>query len=260
MGDHIQLSKFLMEPFSFFEADPDSGEYKSPVPMTYVYDVKNGKISKQKIKKLGTEYGYYTKETEEWLRDKEHQFKETIKYIQGFDPKLCKTVGFDELIIKQFCGIILDRSQNAMYMINEIAGGASSIINAILNKNNLPQVGALMGERHFSNYAITILLNNSHFNFVLPQCGLYLAMENQFMFPITPQKAILLYHKKESHFSKQPNHEKMYCHTDEKEVIDYYNQHAFEMEKAIGNKFIISKTIAELEQLKVLENNTNVSE
>ena len=188
---HIQMPKLLLKRFH------------NQNNRFFYYDVQKGFIgTKGTAESTNTQFGYYSIETEHYLRDNiETPFGKILAYIDqvDFDQEHFAMVhGFEE-ITRNFIYSLMSRDP---IMIKEMK--ANSVFAQFLPEKSRHDYAAVNGisiaskNAVFAEYILTFMVNRTDIPFVLPLGGLYdyrLNGHSVINFPISPQIAICLIHE-----------------------------------------------------------------
>lgn len=249
--NHVQVSKFLMKPFSHKTQDGKQ---------VYYLDLKTGIILEEKINKLGTMPDYYYPETEEFLANEVESkvgdvlalIKKAAKNIQSIEI----TEEDDNNIKKLFAYTFL-RSDG---LKNETVNGSSYLkylpekeqIELILKHPNF-------AIRLFSDFFSNILINESTVNFVLPHNCVYSISSinktnnedfNFLCMPISLDCCVILIPNK--HRDKYIKGNSFYgLSLVSDDIVKDFNNRALASERTNSKRFIIGDRV-ELQRLSTL--------
>ncbi len=246
-NSHIQIHQALLEKFAFWHEDPDSGQFKSRVKVVYCLDLNSKKIDVKKIKKLGTQLGYFTDREEIELSLVESEFMEVINSMDD-ENKLLNNLSMNEQKIISFANLLLNRSEQIQKQLHLLAKGL--FVEKYKCNNDLLEkypISIKPDNLIDDNHGVTLLVNHTQANLVIPRNGFYVSMPMGYcgiiyVLPINTKKAIVIYNKNEfKHY--------IYDVYDEN-AIRKLNINALLMEKAVDSSFIVSYTQKELEELK----------
>lgn len=188
---HIQMPKLLLKRFH------------NQNNRFFYYDVEKGFIgTKGTAESTNTQFGYYSIETEHYLRDNiETPFGTILAYIDQVDfnqEYFIMTYDF-ERSTRNFIYALMARDP---IMIKEMRG--KSFFAQFLPEQSHHDFAAVNGisiagkQRIFADYILTFMINRTDIPFVLPLGGLYdyrLNGHSVINFPISPQIAICLIHE-----------------------------------------------------------------
>lgn len=184
IDSHIQLPKSTIgkfsQPYSFVNEQGKSERFNG------VYCLqKNGVIELQNIEQANVEHGYYENEIERELSKIESRFMNAKKHIikrvnaqtkskKLDDYKVFEISEKDLLAVYKYCSICFVRSPIFVKYVSEVSfsmriglyENASQNIVLMHYFNNVNEVDSL-----FKNMGITVLINRSSTNFILPQMG-----------------------------------------------------------------------------------------
>lgn len=166
----------------------------------YYYDVEKRIIgSNGHAKSLYTESGYYSQETEDFLRDNiETPFGQLLKFIDSVDfdkPSFSINSDFDATT-KRFAYALISRSPTLLPALEK-----KSIFFQLLPEQQQHDIAVVAGitvaqmQDLFTNYTTTIAINRTSIPFVLPVCGLYtisIFSHDHIVLPTSPRVAIVL--------------------------------------------------------------------
>jgi len=250
---HVQLAKGHMKPFSFIE---------NKVKKVYCLDLKNRCITSKNIKNVNVIKGYFSSEIEFKLNSEiESKFfsfrNEMIKMTQGV-----KSISFDEIkhmVVLNYLDVLFLRSN---FVLNEY--NKNSLLSPILGdiSHNFLLQYRFDDSGYvsiFKDYRVISVYNKTKINFVLPAFGFY-ELKYQFkdinnlwgihfILPITPIIAFLFIDKRDYKKYLEDHSGSININLENEEDIYLMNKLAFEFEKAINKKFLVSKTKEELEML-----------
>lgn len=249
--NHVQISKFLMKPFSHRTQDGDK---------VFYLDYKSGDIREEKISTLGTSPEYYYPAMEEFLAE---EIESKVGEIFSLFRKIAKKESTltiskaDNENIKNFFAFCLLRSEGIKLKTKE-----KSLFLQFLPEKD--QVALILSQHKIStkyfaeNFFSSILLNKSSVDFVIPHNCIYSIssigkLQNEkfdfLCLPISPRCCALLIPNSYMHkYVSDTEINGLYISDDE--MIRGFNNRAFASENTFSKKFIIGST-SELERLSL---------
>lgn len=191
VNSHIQMPKLLLKRFH------------NDKNLFCYYDVVGGFVgTKGSADSTNTELGYYSKEMEDFLRDRvETPFGAILAYIDKVDfdqDSFLMTSDFDEAT-RNFIHALMARDPIMAEEANE-----QSVFLQFLPEQVRHDLAARSGiaiakrNKMFEEYTLTFLVNRTEIPFVLPLAGIYnysLNGHSVINLPVSPKIAICLVHK-----------------------------------------------------------------
>jgi hypothetical protein len=243
VNSHIQITKALLKNFS---------HKTNGIKKVYYLDLHNLEIKEEKIKILGTEYGYYCEEIESFLsKEVESKIGDIVKLFKEFSHGRVQQMEIppeQQERIKLFCRFSLIRSNYVLKIVNDTSVVAR-IIGGLSTNNIIPFYDSF---DPFEGYISTVLVNKSNVEFVIPRNCVYSVTVKgkgpQYILPLTPKVAFLLIHSSEliNHTFNGKYH---YPVIIDDEIAIRCNKHALFTEKQYNNTFIVASREKELEKL-----------
>lgn len=235
VNSHVQLTKSLLRNFSH---KTDEGE------KVYYLDLSDSKIKEEKIKKLGTVYGYYSEDVEKFLSEEvENKIGDVAKRFKDFSKQKREQLTItsqNQDSIKMFFKYSLIRSK---YIIREV--NKASYFAEFLGGYTTNHIISFSDDRvlddFFENYEVDILLNNSNVEFVIPRNCFYSGMvtgkPTKYILPINPRTAFVLIHKNELNcYIIDGKH--YYPQINDDAVANSFNKRALFDEQHFNNTFV----------------------
>lgn len=244
VNSHIQMPKCVLKNF---EDDKQT---------LYYYDFKSKNIKRGRAASLNTEYGYYSEDTENFLRDYiETPLGTIMSKLKQITIEDKFTINSDFIVtVRYFLYSLLCRSESMLKSLNR-----NSVFFPLLKKQDQHNCAAVLGvelankKGLMNDWHITFSINNSNTPFVLPLLGLYQISykTNECILlnmPISPNHAITLFPKKFREEFVENNNVKLFNLSDDASVHTL-NLFAFQSEEKNNNKYIISNKKEEIELL-----------
>lgn len=243
---HVQINKAIIENFSFYYEDPQTGDYHSKTTGVFSLNLQTKEITITKPKKTGTIFGYFSDEDETKLSVDENHFFEIVNQNIDINNYYYELQSNKDVIIN-FVNLLLNRSEKrqsvmkgiAKYFFQKNYGGS-------LEKLSKFPITIELSKLIDQNHGVTVLVNHTDKNLVLPRNGFYCVNyapnEKIYIFPIMPKKALVI-----------TNNLALSSHIlDINDPIKIYNLNigALKTEMSIDNSVLISKTIDELQDMK----------
>lgn len=247
INSHIQITKSLLRNFSH---RTNEGE------KVYYLDLLDNQIKEEKVKKLGTELGYYSEEVEKYLNEKvENKIGDVAKRFRDFSKQKINELIVteeDQESIKQFFKYSMIRSGAVIKAANK-ASYISSFFGGYTTNDIISFVDDSLLVSPFMEYYADILINESDIEFVIPRNCFYSAMikdkPTKYILPINPRVAFILIHNSE--FDRYIVDGKYHYHQiNDDDVAISCNRRALFDEKQYNNKFIVANRKKELEDLQ----------
>lgn len=248
---HIQMPKLLLKRFL-----NEQNKF-------FYYDVSKKFIGKNgTAKSTNTEYGYYSIDTEHYLRDNiETPFGEILSDIDNVDfEQGCFSMpkNFTETT-KNFIYALLSRDPDMLQKIKQ-----HSTFAQFYHERTLHDYAAInvidIAERNklFAEYIVTFMENRTGTPFVLPIKGLFeytLNGHSIINLPISPTRAICLVHKDHSNYLIQKDGTKAMFMVNISEQIKKINESAFLAQKRQNQGVVICPQQEELTRLSKMNLN-----
>ena len=244
---HVQISKFLMKPFSH---RTDDGR------KAYYLDFNDGKIHEEKISILGTEENYYYTETEEYLAKEIESkagevFSKLRKIANNREP--FELNGEEAEIIKNMFVYAFLRSDG----VKRETVSRSVFLKVFSEKDQTELI--INHPNHvkklFSDYFPNIIINESDINFVIPHCCLYSIESNNtfhgWCLPIAPNCCATLFPNSDKEKYMQ-NGKLNGSVINNAEVAKSFNNRTLSAENTYSKKFIIGDDTNELDRLSIV--------
>ncbi|MCL2396792.1 MAG: hypothetical protein FWC93_01875 [Defluviitaleaceae bacterium] len=251
INSHVQIPKSIMKNFSHLQIEKN--EKNQPVKMEYVYflDLSDQTIKKESIKKLDTVFGYYSQDTEEFLRDYvEGPVGDLMKNARLFHQGKTSPLTFDVNAMKNYICYALLRSQLVLNEVNR-PSATKELLEALGHNSTITHEKILMHPEAlagaFDNFSANTFENNTDVEFVVPRnCTYYTHYRDgnlMWVAPFSPKGAFVLVENGKSLV------EKGVFHTDDSKLIEQMNVHALQCELTVNRRFIVASRERELEML-----------
>lgn len=237
INSHIQIPKRLLKNFLHRVEEDYLGH---PTRLEYVYflDLKDFRIGEEKITLFGTEYGFYSDETENILsKDAEGPFGNTISKLFKKHTELNKITfeqsdldNLSNFVYYSFC-----RSEpvfaktKSIRVSKEKTSENDAVIHAINKSDNI-----------FCNHRIIIFDNKTNVEFVVPfNCVTPIKFEKQtiYLLLISPKLALGFYLKEDGACLNNAE----YRNIEDNNVIDSINIASYDVEVR-NRKYLIAKS------------------
>jgi hypothetical protein len=247
VNSHIQITKSLLRGFSH---DTDGGE------KVYYLDLSDNAIKEEKIKTLGTEYGYYNEDIEKFLsKEVECKIGDISKLFKDFSKQKNKQLIItteEKECINEFFKYSLIRSTYTIKAVNK-ASFFSKSFNGYTTNDIFQFANDSILVNFFEKFDSDILLNKSNVEFVIPRNCFYSAMvtdkPTKYVLPINSRTAFILINKCElSNFIIDGKHH--YLQISDDDVVNSFNKRALVDEKFFNNAFVVANRKKELEDLQ----------
>jgi len=203
VDSHIQMPKLLLK------------QFQNKYNLLCYYDVQNKHVgTKGTAKSINTEFGYYSKETENFLQNEiETPFSKILKYIITLNLNDLSTtdvyfnVDMKEPILDFIYSLIV-RAPSFHQMMKESEKMLENYTNHE-KRDFIIKSGLKIAEENniFNEYIITFMINRTKISFVLSMNGIYNYSFNghsTINLPLTPNVTISLIHK---NYSQRVIHE-----------------------------------------------------
>jgi len=255
---HIQITRALLKNFShksFINGKPEGRK-------AFYLDLKDNQIKEEKINILGTEEGYYSAEMENYLsKNVESKFGVIMRNAFDYTNGKIERFTIDSVIIKTFFLYSILRSN---YIFNKVNNDRSALAKLLLPPISHEEIllHPEAAEGAFSDYFANIFFNDSTTDLVIPKnCVYQVAYKsgNACAFlPITPKIAFILMQNNDNDEMFHGD-SMLAANTSEESLINIFNEKALEYEQNWSNKFIVASRTIELEYLKNVIANKEIS-
>ena len=248
----------------------------------YVFDIKNNIIEKRSVdrRKIGTERGFFSYDTEQYLAKWERGVASLLKEIDKWKA-INENIDITnyEPLFKSFLTLLTIRSKKIVEQINAKNEIKQELIkrhpNAFMeNVDNNALVGMFREimttdkkrltefEKQvltvFDDYSIITLRNETRRSFCIAKCGFYSIKrkiagkeEKLFVFPMDAKNAVVLISKDAKKYIENEQGEKIQViKIKDPEIIRDYNQSCFQEELSQDAELVISRTERELIEIK----------
>lgn len=247
VNSHIQMPKCVLRNF----ADEQQ--------TVHYFDFQENAIKIGRAASLNTELGYYSQDTEDYLRDNiETPFGKVMAFLKGISKDDTFSVSdtlFDD--VRKFLYSLMSRSPNMLDSVTK-----SSAFFQFLPKQAQHDYVAVTGIQIaqnrglFDDWQITFMINDSNTPFVLPQNGIYqfglrTCEDACLNLPITPKISIVFFPKKHIDKFVDGNMVKLF-HFSEDETAQTLNEKAFLSEKVNNKMRVFSNSQEEIQRLERL--------
>ncbi len=232
---HIQMPKCVLKRF-----ENNSKRF-------YYYDVRKGIIgSNGYAKSINTVLGYYSQETEDYLRDYiETPFSELLCQIDkiDFDALPFSVPPETDALVKRFVYALISRSPQMIDELNK-QSYFFKYLSTQSQHNIAASEGIALAEKRniLGDYFVTFAVNTTLMPFILPMCGLYNFKYNGIdtvFLPVSPQICIALVNKNGADFFIQNGAGIMLLVSDSFQAT-WFNKRAFSAQKKTNYGYVIS--------------------
>ena len=245
INSHIQMPKLLLKRFH------------NEKQCFFYYDVQADYIGKNgKAKSLNTEHGYYSIETEHFLRDEiETPFGKILTYIDDipFDKNTFSMPPDFENTTRRFLHSLMSRDPLMHDEINHQCV-FTQLLPAQARRDYSAVVGFSLAQQEslFSEYLLTFMMNNTCVPFVLPISGVYsMGWDGHALLnlPIAPHLSLCFFHASYASQLIQADGTTSMFVVDNPEIIMKMNSIAFASQKKHNWGYVICPYKDELERL-----------
>jgi hypothetical protein len=213
-------------------------------------DLKTNKITEEKINELGTIEDYFTEKAEDFLcKNIEQPFGRIAAKVKVFEKKKIQTLTINKEeseAILRFFHFAWIRSEKILSEINK-----HSTVAQFLGDYKTEDL-FILNQNFFSKYKVNILLNRTDINFVLPKNCFFQVFSKEkeliYILPFSPRTAFILVTEKEVR-NYVVDGKEFYNEVHETKTLENLNVVAYKSEQQMDNKFIVSKTELELQNI-----------
>ena len=192
VNSHIQIPKCILKHFC-----DDSQR-------AYYLDLKSGYVGMAGVKKLGTEYGYYSDDHEKYL-SKEIEaplaaLAAKVRQLLDNDGLTIKLTTAEETLLKKYVTSSMARSTLALETMQNMLGVHSRLLLSEQQKHDfISRFGTTQNNsayKTFEKHYLVILVNRTSVNWVVPRNCFYAVSSSELeciVAPIAPQCALCLF-------------------------------------------------------------------
>jgi hypothetical protein len=245
-NSHIQIPNFILK------------QFRSPNGQVLHLDLDNNRIRSCSSKKLGTEYGYYSDEIEDYLnKEIENPFSDyvaqIIRFVKDGIEKTHLPIKIED-VCKKYVTSAIYRSRYVMdYNFK------NSFIAFMLNEQTIHDQMVFFGTQEnngilppLQSHKMTVIINKSTREFVAPRnCWYCISSEGAqcVILPISPHCALELAPEGSSCICHNGGIDRLF-HVDDPDDVAYMNNNALQFEYAFNHSFIASSSKEELFRLQ----------
>lgn len=244
VNSHITIPSSFLKKFGYRTKDGWMVDY---------IDINNLEIKTKKTKEYGSEYGYYSKFTEDILRNKfESRIGMITQEINLFKNNVINNIDFNKSKLEDiynFFDITTYRNKNMLKQVNE----ASTISRALLGDSTHDQLLDLAFNSNlphiYEGLRFNIIINKTNRDFIINDTMISsIRCDNQnevIILPINKKECLAL--MEESYYKKYVKDDKLYFMNIEDELnVELFNKHIFKRAKENNENVIGTRTELEI--------------